>query len=112
MPFPTRTRCLRRRDGHFRRDAKSPAVWRVLFALLAVALLPSSDSLVVHVEKRAARLAIVIPYLQRDAQHVLANLALWPAEGDPCPVLRAYEAKHFVDLVFWYNLDLDANQTF
>jgi hypothetical protein len=71
-----------------------------------------SLAMVIPVQMNAAKLAIVIPYTTRDAHHVITNLKRWPGEGDPCPLLRAYEAKHYVDFVFWHHMDFNSNPAF
>ena len=80
--------------------------------LLALLATLGSDALVFPVERRAARLALVIPFTERDSGHVIANLKRWQEGGDPCPTIRKFEAKHYVDIIFWFNMDFHANETF
>jgi len=84
----------------------------LLAALLALLLAPAAEALIFPIEKRAARLALVIPFTQRDSHHVISNLKRWRVEGDPCPLIKKFEAKHYVDIIFWFNMDFHANETF
>jgi hypothetical protein len=84
----------------------------LLLLALLLALVEPLDALVFPVEKRAARLALVIPFTQRDSLHVITNLKRWQVEGDPCPMIKKYEAKHYVDIIFWYHMDFHSNETY
>ena len=84
----------------------------LLLALIALLALLGSEALIFPIEKRAARLALVIPFTARDSTHVIDNLKRWPDRGDPCPLIHKLEAKHHVDVVFWFNRDFHSNITF
>ena len=83
-----------------------------LLLLLSLLAALGSEALVFPVEKRAARLALVIPFTARDSAHVISNLKRWQDGGDPCPTIRKFEAKHYVDIIFWFNMDFHSNETF
>ena len=72
---------------------------QLLFALLCLCWPGGGGSLVFPVELKAQRLAVVLPFTAKDSLDLLANLARWKAEGEPCPLLRRYEARHYVDFV-------------
>jgi hypothetical protein len=77
-----------------------------LLLLVLCSLLRSSAGLAVHVRKTASRMALVLPFTQHDAQHVLGVLRSWEEEGDPCPQIRHLDARRFIDVVFWFNKEL------
>lgn len=76
----------------------------LLLLLLLSAALPSF-TLIIQLDRKASRLAVLLPFTKDSAPTLLESLRRWPAEGDPCPLLRRYEAKHYVDFVFWYHRD-------
>ena len=99
------------------------AGWAVRVLLLLACLLHATQGLVIQLDRKAARLAVLIPFTKEQSSNVLESLKRWQGEGDPCPLLRRYEAKarvprsparpqassrplqHYVDIVFWYNRD-------
>jgi hypothetical protein len=85
--------------------SSTPCPGMVFFSSLLQLLLAlpcvrgAGGSLWVPFEYSARRLVVVLPFTQHDAPALLANIARWRAEGEPCPLLRRYEARHYVDFV-------------
>lgn len=86
-----------------------PARLLLLLALLC-GRARCAGGLVVHVKKTASRLAIVLPFTQRDSGYLLDSVRGWAAEGDACPQIRALDARRYLDFVFWFNRELLAPQ--
>ena len=76
---------------------------------------------------KPASLVIVVPFTFKDAEKVIEGLEKWPRPGDPCAMTRRLGRKNSgsgsdagaatttattgspVDLLFWFNRDLDDN---
>lgn len=61
----------------------------------------------IDMQARPKSLAIVLPFIVKDAPSIILSLRRWTQLGDPCPMSASLKTKP-VDVILWFHRDLDA----